>query len=321
VRHHRAVIVGALLAVQACAHSQPYEQSYLRASDNWVFRREYSRTDRLFNAFDYGHAILSETLLRHPDGAAARLEGRERAFIVSQLLRDPPRVPLDEQAIAPAYAQLVPEAIATFDWAHALHRQLYDIIGDQVLTTDARARRVQQALSYYRSRRDLALSATPKSMALMEGQEYSLAFRRMAPRYNQLIWSYHWLQMGIYDALLRSDDYGARHVAVDATVARFFDMLADSSKVPSAMPMSAAIAPLFSARYPEAAIIFDNLHALHDVVSDILSSPTIPQSGKRAAILTALGRYRDSTSFVTSRAEWAEMARSMGLEQMGGAIP
>jgi hypothetical protein len=310
-----------LLVVQACARSQPYEQSYLRASDNWVFRREYSRTDRLFNAFDYGHAILSETLIRHPDGAAARLEGHEREFIVSRLLRDPPRVPLDEEAIAPDFAKLIPEAMATFEWAHELHRQLYDIISDQVLTTDDRASRVQQALRYYRSRRDLALSETPKSMELMEGQPYSLAFRRMAPRYNQLIWSYHWLQMGVYDALLRSDDYVARHVAVDATVARFFEMLTDSSKVPSTMPMSAVIAPLFTARYPEAAIIFDNLHSLHDVVSDILASPTVPVPDKRAAILAALSRYRDSTSFVTSRTEWVEMSRAMGLEQMGGAIP
>ncbi|MEO8334841.1 MAG: hypothetical protein ABI664_07705 [bacterium] len=311
----------ALLAALSCAHSSPYEQSYLRASDNWVFRREYARTDRLFNAFDYGHAILSETLLRHPGDASARLEGSEREFIVTRLLRNPPRVPLDERAIAPDYAKLVPEAVATFGWAHALHRQLYDVISDQVLTPDARTRRIEQALSYYRSRPDLALADTPKSMALMEGQQYSLAFRRMAPRYNRLIWSYHWLQMGVYEALLRSDDYVVRHTNVDAAVRRFFAMLADSSTVPSMMPMSAAVAPQFSATYPEAAIIFDNLHSLHDVVSDILASPAIAPSAKRAAILIALGRYRDSTSFVTSRAEWMEMSRSMGLEQMGGAIP
>jgi hypothetical protein len=85
--------------------------------------------------------------------------------------------------------------------------------------------------------------------------------------------------------------------------------------------MSAAIAPLFTAKYPEAAIIFDNLHSLHDVASDILASPVIPASGKRAAILTALDRYRDATSFVTTRTAWLEMSRAMGLEQMGGAIP
>jgi hypothetical protein len=301
----------------ACARAQPYDQADLRAGDNWTFRREYPRADRLFNAFDYGHAILSETLLRHPDDASARLEGGERVFIVSRLLRDPPSVPLEERAVAPEYARLVPEAVATFEWAHALHRQLYDIIADSALSSDARARRVRQALAYYASRKDLALSDAPKSMVLMEGQPYSLTFRRMAPRFNQLIWSYHWLQMGLYDALLQSKDGTQRRTSVAATVDRFFALLDDSSSVPMMMPISAAIAPIFSARYPEAAIIFDNLHSLHDVVSDVLASRTMSSSEKRAEVLRAISRYRDSTSFVTTRAEWLEMSRAMGVEHRG----
>lgn len=310
-----------MLTLHACARSQPYDQADLRAGDNWTFRREYPRADRLFNAFDYGHAILSETLLRHPTDAATRLEGSERAFIVSRLLRDPPRVPLEERAVAPEYARLVPEAIATFEWAHGLHRQLYDIIAGSALSPDARARRVRQALAYYASRTDLALSDAPKSMALMEGQPYSLTFRRMAPRFNRLIWSYHWLQMGLYDALLQSSDEAQRRRSVSATVDRLFALLDDSASVPMMMPMSAAIAPLFSARYPEAAIIFDNLHSLHDVVSDVLATRSMSPGEKRAEVLRAISRYRDSTSFVTTRAEWLEMSRAMGVEHMGGPIP
>ncbi|MEP6731880.1 MAG: hypothetical protein ABJE10_14630 [bacterium] len=317
----RSLMLLAIGASLSCSHSQPYEQSYLRASDNWAFRREYASADHLFNAFDYGHAILSETLLRHPDDAAARLEGPIYAFITTHLLKQPPSVPLDEHAIAPRYGVVVPEAIATFEWTHALHRQLYDIISDQRVSPAMRDRRIRDALHYYRSRVDLALSDAPKSMVLMEGQPYSLAFRRAAPRFNRLIWSYHWLQMGLYDALLRTGDYQSRHIAVESTVARFFLLLGDSSAVPSMMPMSAAIAPLFSERYPEAAIIFDNLHSLHDVVSDILASPIVAPANKRAEILRALDRYRDSTSFVMSRREWLEMSRSMGVEHMGGGIP
>jgi hypothetical protein len=37
------------------------------------------------------------------------------------------------------------------------------------------------------------------------------------------------------------------------------------------MPQSPAISPRFSDRYPEAAIIFENLHSLHDVVPAILA--------------------------------------------------
>ncbi|HEY2065627.1 MAG TPA: hypothetical protein VGG84_06680 [Gemmatimonadaceae bacterium] len=312
-----ALVAGAV----ACSSAHTYEQTYLRSDDNWAFRHEFVRADRLFNAFDYGHAILSETLLRHRDDGAIRLDGPIYHFITCRVLPSPPHVPLEEHAVGPTYGAELPEAVATFDWAHMLHRQLYDIIADQRLDSTARGRRVAAALRYYRSRPDLALSATPKSMDLMEGQPYSLAFRHAAPRFNRLIWSYHWLQMGLYDALLSSDDRTARRAAVDAAVDRFFAMLDSTSTVPAMMPMSAAIAPRFSAAYPEAAIIFDNLHALHDVVSDILASPSIAPADKRRVVATALSRYRDSTSYATTRAEWLEMSRGMGSAEMGGPVP
>ena len=95
-----------------------------------------------------------------------------------------------------------------------------------------------------------------------------------------------------------------------------------SKRMPTVMPMTAAVAPVFASRYPEAAIIFDNLHAMHDVVSDILASPRVRRGEKRRELLTAAARYRDSTSFVTSRADWLTMSREMGVERMGGpAIP
>ena len=96
-------------------------------------------------------------------------------------------------------------------------------------------------------------------------------------------------------------------------VEQFMQMTTDGGKfAPTTMPMTPAIAPMFTERYPEAAIVFDNLHSLHDVVSDILASPKVPSGQKRAAILTAISRYRDSTSFTTTREEWLSMSRDMG---------
>jgi hypothetical protein len=194
-----------------------------------------------------------------------------------------------------------------------LHRQIYDIIADEPFATEERDARVEAAVRYYRSRPDLALSSTPKSMDLMEGQPYSLAFRRAAPRFNGIIWSYHWLQRRLYDALLSSANGAARRDAVARDVERFRHMLGDSGRrAPTAMPMAAAIAPAFTQRYPDAAVIFDNLHSLHDVVSDVLASSAVAPKAKRAAILAALARYRDDSSFTTSREEWMEMSRAMG---------
>ncbi len=186
-------VAGATLA--ACgSFARVPEQTYLGASYNWAFRDRYPHSDRLFNAFDYGHAILYEHLLRdagHPDAAVRNIEGREFDFITQRLLVHPPALPLEEHAVGPTYTTLVPELSAVFDWAHMLHRQLYDVLADDKLDSAARDARAQQLLRYYASRRDLALSKLPKSMSLMEGAPYSLIFRRQDPKFNGLLWSYH----------------------------------------------------------------------------------------------------------------------------------
>ncbi len=330
----RLVSLGAVVAAAAlgaCARATPwpfvtsaYDQTYYSARDNWLFRARYPDADRLFNAFDYGHAILYETLLSHPADAASRLEGPVFTRITTRVLRHPPSIPLEEKAVGPDYVNLVPEVAEMFAWAHVLHRQLYDAIADERLDEPARDARVAKLIAYYRSRADLAFSASPKSMELMEGQPYSLAFRRQDPRFNGLIWSYHWLQMVLYDALLDGSTPAARHANVDAAVARFWTMI-DSApgagSTPLMMPMSPAIAPTFATRYPEAAIIFDNLHSLHDVVSDILTSPVVPRSEKRAVILRAAAQYRDSVTQITTVDAWRDIAREMGAEHMGGRRP
>jgi hypothetical protein len=68
-------------------------------------------------------------------------------------------------------------------------------------------------------------------------------------------------------------------------------------------------------------VVFDNLHSLHDVVSDILADPTIPARRKRDVILVAASRYRDETSSVTTMDEWRAMADAMGIGKMGGPAP
>src|SRR4029079_10144328 len=176
--------------------------------------------------------------------------------------------------------------------------QIYDVWADDRIPDAAKDAKVAELVQYYRSRRSLAFSSQPKDKNLMEGQPYSLSFRKRFPTYNGLIWSYHWLQMTLYEALLASPDPVRRNENVDAGVARFWELLAGS--LPTVMPQSAAVAPTFSERYPEAAIIFDNLHSLHDVVSDILADASIPRSAKRARLLEAAASYRDNTTSIVT---------------------
>jgi hypothetical protein len=193
-----------------------------------------------------------------------------------------------------------------------LHRQLYDVWSSYGLRDNQRDSEVRRVLAYYRTRGDLALSARPKSMALMEGRPYSLAFRRQDPKFNGLLWSYHWFQMALYDALIRGRSDRELETNVDSVVRGFFAMIADApARMPAEMPMSIAAAPRFAERYPDAAIIFDNLHSLHDVVSDILASPMVGPSQKRAALLAAAADYRNDTTAVISMDEWRMMSGMM----------
>lgn len=296
-----------------------WEQFYLQASHNWTFRKHYVGADRLFNAFDYGHAILYEMLWTRPDAPAALLEEKEYDFLTRQVLVKPPRVPLEEAAIEVRYAQLAPEAKVMFEWAHILHRQIYDVLADERLDQAGKDAEVARLLAYYKTRPDVAFSSKPKSMKLMQEQPYSLAFRQKYPKFNGLIWAYHWMQVGLYEPLMTGRNSDERQAGVRATVARFWQMLGNPPHTfPHQMPMTAAVAPTFAERYAEAAIIFDNLHSMHDVISDVLANPSVPRRQKRAEILRAARLFRDDTSYVMPVAAWLAMTRHMGIENMGG---
>ncbi|MEP7382383.1 MAG: hypothetical protein ABI910_11885 [Gemmatimonadota bacterium] len=219
----------------------------------------------------------------------------------------------------PHYARLAPEAKQMFEWAYLLHRQVYDVLADERLYPAARDRRNEELTRSYRSRPDVAFSTHPKTMALMQEQYDSLAFRERYPEFNGLIWGYHWLQVGLYEPLVVGRTREERQAGVSAAVARFRQMLTDPPRtLPYQMPMTTVIAPVFAGRYPQLAIIFDTLHSMHDVISDILASDKVPRASKRGEILRAAARFRHDTSEVMSVDGWRRMAAMMGRNNMGG---
>jgi len=281
------------------------EQFYFPGSFNWTFLRTYPEAARLFNAFDYGHAILYERLTTAPTGDPAWLEVGTFDYLTKDLLVRPPRLPIAEEAIFPAYAARYWPAALAFDWAHLLHRQVYDALSDARLSPAARDSLVERLTDYYLSRRDVAFAPVPKSMTLMLGQPYSGAFRTAYPKLNGLIWAYHWLQVGLYEPLTADQAPAVQRAGVDSAVAHFRAMIPDA--FPTAMPMTPMVAPAFTAKHPRAAAIFDNLHSLHDIIADILLSDVVTPENKRAAIAAALEEFRDETRNVMSDEEWRGM--------------
>ena len=302
--------LGGLVPVRPPSGSQVVhgrsEQFYYPGHFNWQFLRTYPDAARLFHAFDYGHAVLYERLATRPNGDPAWLETTTFDYLTKDLLVNPPRLPIAEEAIFPAYAQRYWPAALAFDWAHLLHRQIYDVLSDERLSPAARDSVVERLTDYYLSRRDVAFAPVPKSMALMTGAPYSGAFLRAYPRFNGLIWAYHWLQVGLYEPLMVERQPAARRAGIDGAVSQFRAMIPDD--FPTSMPMTPMVAPVFAGRHPRAAAIFDNLHSLHDIISDILVSDLVAPDAKRAAIAAALAEFRDGTRNVMSAEEWRGMA-------------
>lgn len=317
----RLVLAWALLVPAALAAQERHdEQFYLPGNFNWKFLNTYPEAARLFNAFDYGHAVLYETLWSRPRAPASLLESERFRYLTENLLRRPPRYAVVEEAVAPAYSRLAWRAVLIFDRAHVLHRQIYDVYADERLTDSARIVLVERLTDWYLADREYALAAAPKAMELMDGQSFSQVFRQGYPRFNGLIWAYHWLQVGLYEPLIEGRSPADRKAGVQSTVAHFWAMLdSPPGHFPSVMPMTSAVAPVFSARHERAAIIFDNLHMLHDIISDILVSDRIPREGKRDAIYATLREFQDGSRNTMDLDHWRMMGEHMGgVEKMGG---
>jgi hypothetical protein len=306
------------------------EQFYTPGPFNWSFLREEPEAARLFNAFDYGHAVLYERLLTRRGPALDSTLAEEYRYLTDDLLVRPPRFQVAEEAVMPRYAEAAWRAKQVFEWAHLLHRQLYDLyVAAEVEGRGAREvdSLIEALTDRYLSRREYALAPVPKAMALMEGQPYSGAFVRTAPRFNGLIWAYHWLQTGLYEPYARRAATGS--VTLDTApipltpVLEHFRAMVATGRFPEVMPMTSAVAPEFTKAHPRAAAIFDNLHSLHDVISDILlNDAVVPPARKRAAIYRAIAEYQDATREVESNEHWLMMGEMVGgVEKMGGAVP
>lgn len=291
-----ALGLGLLLMVpQVAAQDRRDAVAAPAGSFNWTFLKRHNAAARLFNAFDYGHAILYERLLTLDSTDATAALRDDYDFLVHDLLVRPPRFAVAEDAIAPVYSRLAWPARVMFDRAHVLHRQIYDVYARAEVPLAERASQVERLVDRYLADSSYAFAAAPKAMALMDDQPFSQRFRREQPRFNGLIWAYHWLQVGLYDPLIAESTQRAQARGVADQLATFRTMLARPETFPVTMPMTAEVSPRFAAAHPRAAAIFDNLHMAHDIISDILAAPDWSAAEKRAEILKQMAELRDGT--------------------------
>lgn len=265
---------------------QRNEIFYLRGPWNWAVAHHLPDLRVEFNGIDFGHAHLAETLLHTNDPAAieeARLE--ILAFINSK-----PALPPDEAFIAPTFQRLAWGVQNAFDWAHQLHRDLYDLFAaDNV--TDKEAAYRQILANYLAQPQAITPQPLDHAGALWSFPE-SRNFVRRFPKFNAQIWAYHWLQAKVAEVQL-GHTVVEQQAALQPILAEYHGYLTTPPLQWTFMPMFHENAPTFSQRFPEAANIFDNLHMLHDNIDDVLSSPDLfpTMEAKRERIYQLLEIY------------------------------
>lgn len=285
-----AIVVTAtvVVALAACSQFEPRDKRfYYRAMWNFSLREDLAELDSEFNGVDFGHSNLYENLLLTGGADVEAIDGRARKETL-EFIATKPRLNPNEEAIAPNYMKLAWRAQNTFDEAHALHRATYDIVVSDVPDKD---RALRNALAYYQ---DSAYAITAKRLdhRRLDQFPYSKTFRRRFPLFNATIWSYHYLQVAVYDPLRAAPELDAKKEAVRPILSTYRGYLQRPPVEWTFMPLTAELSPVFAARYPEIANIFDNLHMLHDNISDILASELLPTwVEKRAEIYRIVDMY------------------------------
>lgn len=269
----------------------------------YQFGAKYPEAQKLLFAFDYGHALVYERLLHHK-GRIQDPEKFERDLMqqVLAILKNPPSVKVDESDIAPTYVYSFPLIVNLFDWSHLLHQFVLDVMATSQDRGEGMKARINELYAQYKANTPVAITDVCKSMLFMDGHYFSKAFRKSFPSFNLLIWSYHWLQIKLYEALMKPTE-AARDQAVAKTVKDFWKLISDlpDSADFDMMPETAVEAPAFARMFPSIPAAFDNNHMLHDIVSDLLTSERVSGPAMRSEGIR-LGRMsQDPGAFRAAR--------------------
>lgn len=262
----------------------------------WSLRTELPRLYREMNGIDFGHAHLAETLLKTQDPAKVE---KARLEVLDFIYSSPPVAP-DEEQIAPTASRLVWEVQRAFSWTHSFHRGLYDLFAsDNVKDKEAVYKKM---LADYLSKPEAISSHPLDHHGRMWSYPESKTFRDKFPKFNSQIWAYHWLQGAVYDVQLMGNATKQRELMPDI-IRHYHGYLVKPPVDWQMMPMIGETAPMFAARFPEAAAIFDNLHMMHDNLDDVLSRPDLYPTiqAKRKAILMILPIYLHKNHAPTDR--------------------
>lgn len=292
-----------------------------------VLQREYPELHDHLVRLERVHGVLFGALAR--EGGAVRAgsgmtptPGFERDVVerlTAVVRRDGTAEELASEAEA-GYAVLGPKGSEVIERAHAFLREVFGILADPGLVERAdRRAALADAVHRYRSRPDVALPSVPKDMDILYDHPHALAFRERYPDLAGLVWAGHWLQLAATEPLTDFPGRAERAEGVDTVTNRYHAKLtygAPPQAFPSQIPLAPAIAPGLIFASPEAAIVWDNLSMMQEVLADVLASPTVPDVP--GALAFVVEEFTDPTTRTNERGDWESMALQHGIFFQGG---
>ena len=282
-----------------------------RGAGDGELHRQHGSIEQLLLGIERAHALLYEQLLTDPDAPAERLEQEFSNRMLSEVADGG----YTGAASTPNLDRVSPRLVRTLERTYDLQRTVYEIYSDASVGDKAGA--IDTAVDRYLAERELALSPVPKSMEIMDEQHGSMVFRENYPRTAALYWSFRWLQLGGSEPLMFYLTEAEQHNGVEATIARFREMLENPPETsPSHMPMAPTVAPELVSRHGRAAAIIDNLNMMHDVLADVLASGDI--TDKSAAVNEVLDLFVDPGYLQVTEIDWIRMALRHGIYAQGG---
>ena len=226
------------------------------------------------------------------------------------------------------YAALGTRGAEIIHRTQAFHREVLAIVA--TVSAADRRRAIEVAIQRYRSRPSLALADLPKDMTLLYDHPYTSfvppkqgqtePLRQLAyPTLTGLVWSAHWYQLAVEEALERFDDPMERERGL-RTVAERFDRKLSSGTPPDAfpteLPLAPSIAPGLVAVHDRAASIVDNLDMMLDVIADVLVHPDV--GDRRAAVNEVITQFTDRQYRCVPADEWIVVALRHSIFEQGG---
>jgi len=218
------------------------------------------------------------------------------------------------------FAALGPRAAAVIARANAFHREVLGILADRsVASFNERRVAVAAAVQRYESQPEIAMPPAPIDMDILYDHPQTLDFRTGYTDLGGLIWAGYWLKLASTEPLTDLDDPERRAMGLDTVMTRYHLKLSYGDPpefFPSELPMAPAISPGIIFLSAEAAMIWDNVSMMQEVISDILASPdAIDVQG---AIDLTVEHFTDPDYRRRDQGYWEIMALRHGIFFQGG---